>query len=189
MRGIRWLAREVVRAPTGSLSLTDAKAFACQVRTDRETNDRLFAILLAGVVERYEARLNRAVFPQRRRVTGRYAAAETRIKLEPHTSLTVRAGSSLSALLEVADHHSTADGEVVFEPDGLSGDWFTCEYDCGWQVLPADLNMSMLAWVNREYQRRIETVNQSGAVVLTPRVPDVGHYVVATDHLPVVGAA
>ena len=186
---IRWLAREVVTAPTGSLSLEDAKAFSCKTRTDRETYDQLFRILLDGVVARYEARLNRAVFPQRRRVTGRCAVAATHIKLEPHTSLIVRAGNSLTTLLEVADHYSSADGEVVFEPYGLSGDWFTCEYDCGWQVLPDDMKMSMLAWVNREYQRRLETVSQSGTVVLSPRVPDVGHYVVATDHRPIVGAA
>lgn len=186
---IRWLAREIVTPPTGSLSMAEIKAYTSQAHTDRISDDALLTLLQAGVAGIYEAKLNRAVFPQRRRVTGRYAAAEPRIKLEPHTSLTVRTGSTLSALPEVADHHSTADGEVVFEPDGLSGDWFTCEYDCGWQVLPGDLKMSMLAWVNREYQRRIETVNQSGTVVLTPRVPDVGHYVVTTDHLPIVGAA
>ena len=198
---IRWTGPDVVTPPTERLSDSDIRAMARLTQSEGTTeprrvksgDDTLLALLRDGVTAQYEAVLNRAIYPQRRRVTA-YLPEDAwldYVLLEPHTNLTITAGESLGSLVAVDAARYTADGEAVRFDPVLEGRRVRFEYDAGWNALPADMRNALLATITNEFERRNEEQSKTKrrSLMRMSCAPEAMRYRVHTTPTPLVPVA
>ena len=182
---IDWLDIAVREPPTGSLTLSDCRAYLKLPanQPEREETNALIDILRAAVPVEYELRLNRALYRQRRQATAllRYHRLGA-VTLEPHvvssavTGLRVASGpapddASLTDLdaARFVDTGTEVILDPVIEADRLLFLSFT--YTAGWEQLPRPIWEAMLDEVQRRYERHGQRVADSGEVIVTTRAP------------------
>ena len=166
---MRWLPLEVVQAPEADLPLTEVRQFLAQ-KSDQTESDGTLNFLRRGVVEDFEFRLKRAIFPQTRRFTAYFGDCErARRTFHFERFEDGRAGTVAPVVKRVRDGVETdvafnaaarfiIDFDTWFRP--MRGDLLTFELRCGFPVpIPEDLRLAMLS----EVQRRFERIREVGA--------------------------
>ena len=193
---IRWTGPEVITAPDRSLPADDIRAVArlrpregtTEPRTVASTDDAYLAILARSVVSKYEAALNRAIYPQRRRVQAHITEGSVlySVLLEPCSNPALTAGDDLASLAVLPPSGWTFDGSSLrFDPALQEHRWLRIEYDAGWTALPSDLSYAMLASVSNAFQRANDQKSRSKMLYQPPDcLPDALRYRVDTTAVP-----